>query len=122
MIDFWIVRRGENAQNIAPDIYKLILKHPDRKKCLFCGDGHEIGAVVAFCWREPGAEILTTGICADCAGHEDDKLAEMTGKEVFPEWFTFVKCLDELKAMGLIERVEDNPATGMDDATSPRKR
>ena len=29
---------------------------PDNGKCLFCG-GHQIVAVIAFCWREPHADI-----------------------------------------------------------------
>jgi len=30
---------------------------PDNGKCLFCGGGHQIVAGVAFCWREPHADI-----------------------------------------------------------------
>ena len=31
---------------------------PDNGKCLFCG-GHQIVAVIAFCWRQPHADIYT---------------------------------------------------------------
>src|SRR6516164_2993457 len=30
---------------------------PDNGKCLFCGGGHQIVAVIAFCWREPHADM-----------------------------------------------------------------
>ena len=30
---------------------------PDNGKCLFCGGSHQIVAGVAFCWREPHADI-----------------------------------------------------------------
>jgi hypothetical protein len=36
--------------------------------------------VIAFCWREPGAEICTAGICVDCARHDDATLVEMSNK------------------------------------------
>jgi hypothetical protein len=89
------------------------LPHLDRNKCPFCGDGHEVSAVVAFCLRESGAEIWRAGICVDCAGHDDVKLAEMTQQQVFPEFLAFVKTADELEAMGLLETVEIEPMTGM---------
>jgi hypothetical protein len=55
MIEFWIVRKGEDARKVAPEVAEAILEHPDNKKCLFCGDGHEIGAVIAFSLRAPDA-------------------------------------------------------------------
>ena len=61
MIEFWIVRKGEDPWKVAPEVSDGISAHPDNGKCLFCGDGHEIGAVIAFCWREPNAEICTAG-------------------------------------------------------------
>ena len=79
-IDFWIVRKGEDSWKVAPAVGDAISEHPDNRKCLFCGDGHEIGAVIAFCWREPGAEICTAGICVDCARHDDATLVEMSNK------------------------------------------
>ena len=53
-IEFWIVRKGEDARKVAPEVAEAILEHPDNQKCMFCSDGHEIGAVIAFCWM-PGA-------------------------------------------------------------------
>src|SRR5262245_46527701 len=44
MIDFWIVRKGEDAWKVAPEVGDAILRHPDNGKCLFCGDGHHIVA------------------------------------------------------------------------------
>ena len=116
MIDFWIVRKGENAWKVGPEIGEVISEHPDNKKCLFCGDGHEIGAVIAFCWRDPGAVIWRAGICMDCAGHDDEKLAEMTQQEVFPDCvehlLSTIKLCDELEAEGLLETVGIDPVTG----------
>jgi hypothetical protein len=34
---------------------------PDNEKCLFCDGGHQIVAGIAFCWREPHADIYTAG-------------------------------------------------------------
>jgi len=84
MIEFWIVRKGKDAWKLAPEVGGVISGHPDNGKCLFCGDGHEIMAVIAFCWREPDAHIYTAGICMGCeARYSDQKLAEMTQQEVF---------------------------------------
>jgi hypothetical protein len=116
MIDFWIVRKGEDAWKVAPEVGNVISEHPDNKKCLFCGFPHEIGAVIAFCWREPDAEIYTAGICVDCAGHNDEKLAEMTQQWVFPErvalLLSILEIFDEMEAMGLVETVGIDPVTG----------
>jgi hypothetical protein len=116
MIDFWIVRKGEDAWKVAPAVGDAISEHPDNKKCLFCGDGHEIGAVIAFCWREPEAEICTAGICVDCAGHDDEKLVEMTQQEVFPdrvERLLYIEALcEKLEAAGLLETMGTDPVTG----------
>src|SRR5215813_10699404 len=113
MLDFWIVRKGENAWKVAPEMGEVISEHPDNKKCLFCGDGHEIGAVIAFCWREPGAEIYTAGICTDCAGRDDEKLAEMTQQEVFPDrvaqLLSIEEMCDQMEAKGLLETVGIDP-------------
>jgi hypothetical protein len=101
---------------VAPEVGNAISQHPDKKKCLFCGYAHEIGAVIAFCWREPDADIYTAGICVDCAGHSDEKLAEMTQQKVFPErvarLLSIMEVFDEMEAMGLLETVGMDPVTG----------
>jgi hypothetical protein len=116
MLDFWIVRKGEDAWNVPPSVGDAISEHPDNKKCLFCGDGHEIGAVIAFGLREPEPQFYTAGICMDCAGHDDEKLAEMTQQEVFPDCvehlLSTIKLCDELEAEGLLETVGIDPVTG----------
>ena len=117
MIEFWIVRKGKDAWKLAPEVGGVISGHPDNGKCLFCGDGHEIMAVIAFCWREPDAHIYTAGICIDCAAaHSDDKLAEMTQQEVFPDrvahLLAIAEVCDQMEAMGLIETVGIDPVTG----------
>jgi hypothetical protein len=117
MIDFWIVRKDEDAWKVGPEVGGAISEHPDNGKCLFCGDGHEIVAVIAFCWREPDAHIYTAGICLDCAAaHSDDKLAEMTQQEVFPDrvahLLAITEVYDQMEAMGLIETVGIDPITG----------
>jgi hypothetical protein len=120
MIEFWIVRKGEDARKVAPGVGDAIAKHPDNKKCLFCGDGHEIGAVTAFCWREPDAHIYTAGICVECAGHSDEKLAEMTQQAVFADrvasLLSITEVCDEMEAMGLLETVGIDPVTGLKQA------
>ena len=54
--------------------------------------------------------------CVRCAGHDDEKLAEMTQQEVFPDWvehlLSIIKLCDELEAMGLIETVGIDPVGG----------
>jgi hypothetical protein len=113
MIDFWIVRKGEDARKVAPEVAEAISRRHDNKKCLFCGDGHETGAVIAFCW--PDDDIYTAEICMDCAKHSDEKLAEMTQQEVFPERVAglreFTQTADELEALGLLETVGIDPVT-----------
>jgi len=113
IIEFWIVRKSEDAWQVAPEVADAISEHPDNKKCLFCGDGHETGAVIAFCW--PDDNIYTAGICMDCAKHSDEKLAEMTQQEVFPDRVArrreSTQAADELEAMGLLETVEIDPVT-----------
>ena len=32
MIDFWIVRKGEDAWKVAPEVGNVISEHPDNKK------------------------------------------------------------------------------------------
>ena len=44
---------------------------PDNGKCLFCGGGHQIVAGVAFCWREPHADIYTARSPTNRAGGEN---------------------------------------------------
>ena len=117
MIDFWIVRKGEDAWKVAPEVGDAILRHPDNGKCLFCGDGHHIVAVIAFCWREPGADIYTAGICMGCeALHSDEKLTEMTQQEVFPDRVALVLSIeqtcDQMEAQGLLKTVGVDPITG----------
>jgi hypothetical protein len=125
MIEFWIVRKGEDPWKVAPEVSDGISAHPDNGKCLFCGDGHEIGAVIAFCWREPNAEICTAGICVVCARNDDEKLAEMTQQEVFSErverLLYIIKRCDELEAMGFIETVGIDPVAGSNIRTMTAK-
>jgi hypothetical protein len=117
MIEFWIVRKGEDTWKVAPEVGDAILRHPDNGKCLFCGDGHKIVAVIAFCWRESDADLYTAGICMDCeARHNDEKLAEKTQQEVFADR---VACLldierecDQMEAEGLLKTVGIDPITG----------
>jgi hypothetical protein len=117
MIEFWIVRKGEDAWKVAPEVGDAILRHPDNGKCLFCGDGHKIVAVIAFCWREPDAELYTAGNCIDCkARHSDEQLAEKTQQEVFADR---IACLldierecDQMEAEGLLKTVGIDPITG----------
>jgi hypothetical protein len=104
MIEFWIVRKGEDPWKVAPEVSDGISAHPDNGKCLFCGDGHEIGAVIA--WREPNAEICTAGICVDCA-RNDDVFSERVERLLY-----IIKRCDELGAMGFIETVGIDPVTG----------
>ena len=52
----------------------------------------------------------------NCAGHDDETLAEMTQQEVFPDrverlLYIMEQC-DELEVMGLIETVGIDPVTG----------
>jgi|SRR4029077_4373611 hypothetical protein len=117
MIEFWIVRKDEDPCKVAPEVDDAILQHPNNGKCLFCGDGHEIAAVMAFCWREPDANIYTAGICMGCeAKHSDETLAEMTQQEVFPDRVADVlaltEILDQMEARGLLETVGIDPITG----------
>jgi hypothetical protein len=95
MIEFWIMRKGEDARKVAPEVGDAILRHPGNGKCLFYGDGHKIVAVIAFCWREPDADLCwrepdadlyTAGICIDCESrHSDEQLAQKTQQEVFAD-------------------------------------
>ena len=84
MIDFWVVRKGEDTQKVAPEIADAISEHPDNQKCMFCSDAHEIGGMIAFRWM-PGASIYTARICVNCMKHSDEKLAEMAQEKVFPD-------------------------------------
>jgi hypothetical protein len=117
MIEFWIVRKGEDAWKVAPEVGDAILRHPDNGKCLFCGDGHKIVAVIAFCWRESDADLYTAGICMDCeARHSDEQLAEKTQQEVFADRVAFVlsieRTCDQMEAEGLLKTVGIDPITG----------
>src|SRR5262249_5815623 len=115
MIEFWIVRKGEDAWKVAPEVGDAISEYPDNKKCLFCGDGHERSAVIAFCWHEPDAHIYTAGICMHCAGHSDEKLTEMTQQAVFADrdarLLSITEVGDGMEAMGLVETVGIEPVT-----------
>ena len=120
LIEFWIVRRGEDPWTVAPEVGDAISRHRHRSKtkCLFCGDGHEIAAVMAFCWRAPDARIYTAGICMGCvAKHSDEELAEMTQQEVFAERVAHMlaveKVTSELEAEGIIEAVGIDPINGL---------
>jgi hypothetical protein len=118
MIDFWIVRKGEDAWKVAPEVGGSIPGHPDNGKCLFCCDGHKIVAVIAFCWREPDAPIYAAGICMGCeAKQSDEKLAEMTQQWVFPDRvahvLAFREICDQMEAEGLLETVGIDPITGL---------
>jgi hypothetical protein len=79
MIDFWIVRKGEDARKVAPeDIADAIANHPDSNpQCLLCDDDHFSAAVGAFRSPEDGV-ICTAGVCAICAGRSDG----------LPRWFS----------------------------------
>ena len=73
--------------------------------------------MIAFCWREPNAEICTRQDSAWIARrHDDEKLAEMTQQEVFPErvkWLLYIEALcEKLEATGLLETVGTDPVTG----------
>jgi len=116
IIDFWIVRKGEDAWKVAPSVGGAISKHSNNGRCLFCGDGHESGAVIAFCLPAPDSPLYTADICMNCAGHDDEKLAEMTQQEVFPDrvehLLYIMELCDELEAEGLLETVGIDPVTG----------
>jgi hypothetical protein len=102
-------------RQFEPEIAAILSNHR-YKKCLFCRDERELGAVIAFCLREPGDPISTAGICVDCARHDDATLVEMTQQEVFPERVARVlevsALCDELEAEGLLETVGVDPVTG----------
>ena len=71
--------------------------------------------MIAFCWRGPNADY-TAEICMHCAGHSDEKLAEMTQQRAFPDrvacMLELIKACDELEAMGSLETIGINPVTG----------
>jgi hypothetical protein len=81
-IDIWIVRKGRDSGNIPPAVSDAISAHP-HNKCSFCDADREPRAMIAFCGREPKTPIRTFGVCTVCARHDDEKLAEMTQREVF---------------------------------------
>src|SRR5262249_57394238 len=94
MINFWVVRKGEDARKVAPEVADAISKHRDQNRCLFCDSDQnpnkvpvlrEIGAVIAIREHEPIVQIFTVEICMDCARHSDEELAEMTRREVYPD-------------------------------------
>jgi hypothetical protein len=109
-IEFWIVRKGEDPYKVAPKVADEISKHPDNRECFFCGESHEIGAVIAFYLREPEADAYTAGIFVDCAKHDDEKLAERTHRvEGLRE---YMQMSDELEEMGFLETTGIDPITG----------
>jgi hypothetical protein len=73
--------------------------------------------VIAFCWREPDAEIYTAGVCMNCTGHDDERLAEMTQQAVFGDRVAILLSLeeagDEMETMGFLETVGIDPVTGL---------
>jgi predicted Fe-S protein YdhL (DUF1289 family) len=88
-IDFWVVRKGENPHEVAPEAADEIKRSPRNNVCLFCGFDHETGAMVAFRWREdPETHIYAAEICVDCAKHSNEKLAELTQQEAGHIWST----------------------------------
>src|SRR5262249_32956133 len=118
MIEFWIVRKGKDAWKLAPEVGGVISGHPDNGKCLFCGDGHEIMAVIAFRWREPDGHLYTAAIWMGReARYSDHKLAEMTQQEVFSDRVAHVLSIEEacgqMEAMGLLDTVGLDPITGL---------
>jgi len=115
-IDFWIVRQGEDAYKVAPEVADEISEHPNDGVCLFCGDGHKISAVIAFRWRVDAGMCAvktcgTGGICVDCARHSDEKLAEMILHALPDRDARQHSVMEEMEAMGLLETVGD-PITG----------
>ena len=65
MNKFWIVRKGEDARKVAPEVADAIANHPDSNpQCLCCGRDHLRAAVMA--WREQDF-IMTAGVCVYCA-------------------------------------------------------
>jgi len=116
-IDFWVVRKGEDAYKVAPEVADEISEHPNDGVCLFCGDGHKISAVIAFRWRvDAGVCAVKTcgtgGICVDCARHSDEKLAEMILHALPDRDARQHSVMEEMEAMGLLETVEIDPVTG----------
>jgi hypothetical protein len=66
-IEFWIVRKGEDPHEVAPEAADAITQFPRENVCLFCGFDHKTGAIVALRWREdPDAHIYAAEICVDC--------------------------------------------------------
>ena len=107
-------KRGTGLSRRVAD---AISGHPQDGKCLFCGQIHEIVAVIAFCWREPDAHLCTAGICQRCeAGHTDEKLAEMVQQKVFSDRVARLRSIEEasdkLEARGLLETIGVDPITG----------
>jgi hypothetical protein len=80
MIDFWIVRNGEDTR-------KAIISWPPSNTgyCLLCGEDHDRAAVIVFRWDRDINAFATAGFCARCARHRDQQLAEMTQQVVFPD-------------------------------------
>jgi hypothetical protein len=82
-IDFWIVRKGDNLDEVASEAVDAITQFPRENVCLFCGFDHKTGAIVAFRWREdPDAYIYAAEFCVDCAKHSNEKLAELAEQEL----------------------------------------
>jgi hypothetical protein len=95
-INLWIIRKGEDPREVAPEVADRIADYPDNNKCLFCGDGHERGAVIAFCKPADG-NISVAGICLVCASFGRHKLTELTHREIWnsPQELAFSKVDDE---------------------------
>src|SRR5262245_16870345 len=76
---FWIVREGEDARKIAPEVADVIaqeLSEPlDNRVCPFCSNKAASAAVIAHCW--PGETIYTASLCAGCAsGMSNEQMIE----------------------------------------------
>jgi hypothetical protein len=76
-INFWIVRKGEDPYEAAPEVAGAIadelLEPFDKKDCAFCSNKAPSAAVIA---HRAGADLYTASICADCARMSDGQLAE----------------------------------------------
>ena len=70
MIKYWLVRKGEDAWKVAPEVADAISKHRHpNQKCLFCRENHLCAAVVT--WRDRD-HVMTADMCAHCAEHSDE--------------------------------------------------
>ena len=120
-IDFWIVRKGEDPYEVAPEVANQIadelLEPLNDKVCAFCPSKAQ-PTVIAYRMHKPGADIYTACICADCARMSDEQLAEKMQqdanavekrrKEIRAAWQDMIDS-GELVPTGEMRR---NPKTG----------